>query len=269
MKLESRHYAFIGLAVVVIVSMLLGFQPEQTPSADTIQMYEFINSLPEGTPIILSFDHEASSLPEISPLALSLLRHIFSRNLRPIGVALLAEGTGVGYGLMSQVAAEYDKTYGEDFAYLGFRPQYIAAILSMGESIPETFPKDYLGNDYSDLEILDSIRTYDDVAAVISIADGSFTTHWIEYGHGRYDVRVVAFVAAAMMTTYDPYLDSEQLYAMVGGLKGAAEYEKLIGIGGSGSRGMLAQTVSHLYIILLIVIGNVMYFRGRRREGND
>lgn len=269
MKLEGRHYAFIGLAVVVTVSMLLGIQPEQTPSAETIRMYEFLNSLPEGTPVILSFDHEASSLPEISPLALSLMRHLFSRNLRPIGVALLAEGTGVGYGLMRQVANEYDKKYGQDFVYLGFRPQYIAAILSMGESIRATFPKDYLGNDYDDLELLDSIRTYDDIAAVISIADGSFTTHWIEYGHGRYNVRVAAFVAAAMMTTYDPYLASGQLHAMVGGLKGAAEYEKLIGIGGSGSRGMLAQTVSHLYVILLIIIGNVLYFRGRRRgEGN-
>jgi hypothetical protein len=115
---------------------------------------------------------------------------------------------------------------------------------------------------------MDSVQTYDDVAVVISVADGSFTTHWIEYGHGRYDVRIGAFVAAAMVTTYDPYLASGQLYAMVGGLKGAAEYEQLIGIGGRGGRGMLAQTSSHLYIIVLIVVGNLLYLHSRR-QGRD
>ncbi|MCP4684125.1 MAG: hypothetical protein GY867_01650 [bacterium] len=267
MRLEARHYTFIGLAITVVAAMLVGYQPEVEPSPDTIRMYEYIESLPEGSVVLLSFDHEASSLPEIRPLAVALLRHVFSRNLRPVGVALLAEGTGVGYGLMRQVAKEYDKTYGEDFVYLGFRPQYIAAILSMGESIPATFPEDYLGRPFAEYPILSGVKTYDDIAGVISVADGSFTQHWIEYGHGRYGVRISAFVTAAMVTTYDPYLASGQLHAMVGGLRGAAEYEKLIGIGGSGARGMLAQTSSHLYVILLIIIGNVIYFRARQKGG--
>jgi hypothetical protein len=55
---------------------------------------------------------------------------------------------------------------------------------------------------------------------------------------------------------------------MVGGLRGAAEYELLIGKGGSGARSMLAQTSMHLYVLLLIVIGNVVYFRNRRTGGS-
>jgi len=267
MKLEARHYTFLGLAITVVAAMLVGYQPEVEPSPDTLRMHEYIESLPEGSVVMISFDHEASSLPEIRPLAVALLRHVFSKNLRPLGVALLAEGTGVGYGLMRQVAGEYGKTYGDDYVYLGFRPQYIAAILSMGESIPATFPEDYLGRPISQYPVLDGVNTYDDIAGVISVADGSFTNHWIEYGHGRYGVEVSAFVTAAMVTTYDPYLASGQLHAMVGGLRGAAEYEKLIGIGGSGARGMLAQTSSHLYVILLIIIGNVIYFRARRKGG--
>ena len=265
MKLHSRHYAFIGLAVVVVIIMLIGFKPEITPSAETRHMFEYLDTLPEGSVLIVSFDHEASSLPEIRPLALGLLRHAFSRNLRLAGVALLAEGTGVGYGLMRQVAAEYDKEYGVDYVYLGFKPQYIAAILSMGESIPATWPEDYLGRPVGELALMDGIATYDDIAGVVSVADGSLTTHWIEYGNGRYGVPVAGFVTAAMVTTYDPYIASGQMHAMVGGLRGAAEYETLIGIGGSGARSMLAQTGAHLYVILLIVIGNVIYFRSRRQ----
>jgi hypothetical protein len=256
---------FAGLALVVIVTMLLPYRPEVVPSAETRRMHEYIDSLPEGSVLLISFDHEASSLPEIKPLALALLRHAFSKRHKLIGIALLPEGTGIGYGLMRDAASEYDMTYGEDFVYLGFRPQYVAAILSMGESIRETYPRDYQGQTYDQLPMLSSIENYDDVAGVISVADGSLTTHWVEYGHARYGVRVSAFVAASMVTTYDPYVASGQIHAMVGGLRGAAEYEKLIGIGGGGARGMLAQTSMHLYVILMIVIGNVIYFRQKRR----
>ncbi|MBD3256871.1 hypothetical protein GF377_00465 [candidate division GN15 bacterium] len=263
--LESRHYTFIGLAIVVIVTMAIGYEPEVPASPDTLKMYQMIEDLPEGSVLMVSFDHEASSLPEIRPLALALLRHAFERDMRLIGTALLAEGTGVGYGLMRQVAAEYGKRYGTDYVYLGFRPQYIAAILSMGESIPATFPEDYLGEPYLSYPMLRGIESYDDIAGVISVTDGSMTVHWVEYGNGQYGVPISAFVTAAMVTTYDPYLSSGQLVSIVGGLRGAAEYEQLIGIGGSGARGMLAQTSSHLYVILLIIIGNVIYFANRRK----
>jgi len=260
---RSRHLVFAGLAVVVVLAMLLGINPEVEVSSDTQNMYDYLDSLPAGSILMISFDHEASSLPEIKPLALALLRHAFERDIRLVGVALLAEGTGIGYQLMDQVALEYDKVYGNDYVYLGFKPQFIAAILSMGESIPATFPEDYLGTRYENLALLDSVNTYSDLAGVVSVADGSLTTHWIEYGGARFGIRVSAFVSAAMVTTYDPYLASDQLYAMVGGLRGAAEYEKLLGIGGSGQRGMLAQTGAHLYIIVLVIIGNVIYFRSR------
>jgi hypothetical protein len=264
--LVSRHWVFLGLFVVVVAAMLTNVNPDIVVSPETQTMYDYIDSLPDGSVLMVSFDHEASSLPEIRPLALGFLRHAFSRGHRLIGIALLAEGTGIGYRLMNQAADEFDREYGVDYVYLGFKPQYIAAILSMGESIPETFPEDYPGAPYESFELLFGVNTYDDIAGVISVADGSMVPHWVESGAARYDVRVAAFVAAAMVTTYDPYVASGQMYAMVGGLRGAAEYEELIGIGGSGQRGMMAQTSAHLYIILLIIIGNIMYFADRARR---
>lgn len=264
--LESRHIIFISLFLIILVAMLLGFKPKINITSETQRMYDYIDSLPAGSVLIISFDHEASSLPEIRPIALAVLRHAFSKDLKLIGTALLAEGTGVGYRLITETAKEYHRVYGKDYVYLGFKPQYIAAILSMGESIANTFPEDYLDKPYYEIEMLRDIKNYDDIAGVVSIADGSLTTHWIEYGASRYNIRVAAAVTAAMMTTYDPYLASNQLYAMFGGLRGAAEYEKLMGIGGAGKRGMLAQAVSHIFIIILIIIGNIVYFVNRRKK---
>lgn len=264
MNLAARHYTFLGLFVTVLFAMLLRIQGEVTVSPDTQKLYDFIDALPPGSVLLVSFDHEASSLPEIRPLALAVLRHAFARGHRIIGLALLSEGTGIGLRLLRRTAQEYDRTYGRDYVYLGFKPQYIAAILAMGESFEKTFPMDYLGHPLDSLPLMRGVHNYDDITAVISIADGSMTTHWIEYGRSRYGIDVVAAVTAAMVTTYDPYLTSGQLTALVGGLRGAAEYEQLIGRPGGGLRGMTAQTASHLYVILLILVGNIVYLRQRR-----
>jgi len=264
-SLQPRHWVFAGLFVLITVTMASGIKLTAPVSPQTQKMYDFIDSLPPGSVLLVSFDHEASSLPEIRPIAMALLRHCFQRDLHPVGLALMAEGTAIGYRLMQTTAAEYGTQYGRDYAFLGFKPQYVAAILAMGESISATFPQDYLGNPFDSLPVLKGVETYDDVAAVLSIADGSFTTHWMEYG-GRYGVPVIAGVTAAMVTTYDPYLASGQMKAMVGGLRGAAEYEELEGRkSGGGARGMLAQSAAHLYVILLIVLGNIAYFTKRRR----
>ncbi|MFQ5453748.1 MAG: hypothetical protein ACE5D6_06140 [Candidatus Zixiibacteriota bacterium] len=267
-RIETRHWTFIGLFIVIVITMLLNIKLDMKVSPYTQKMYDYLDSLPPGSVLMISFDHEASSLPEIKPIALAVLRHAFAKGHRLIGVSLFAEGTVIGYRLMQKTAKEYKRKYGEDYVYLGFRPQYIAAILAMGESIEAAYPEDYLGNRYDRLELMRQIKNYDDIEAVISIADGSLATHWIEYGQARYGVKVLGAVTAAMVTTYDPYLASGQMHALVGGLRGAAEYEKLIKREGGGARGMLAQSSAHVYIVFLILLGNFLYFIKRGKKEN-
>ncbi|PKK83817.1 MAG: hypothetical protein CVT49_06680 [candidate division Zixibacteria bacterium HGW-Zixibacteria-1] len=266
-RLRTRWIIFSGLAIVVIAAYLVTVRFKTVPSPATLKAYEYIETLPESSIVIFSFDHEASSLPEIQPIALALLRHAFKNNIKIVGLSLFAEGTAIGYNLMNKTAGEYGKVYGRDYVFLGFKPQYISAILGMGESIKRVFPEDYLGNAVDTLPLMNNVDKYDKIAMIVSIADGDRTVQWVEYAGARYNQAVMAGLTAAMITSYDPYLSSEQLYAVVGGLRGAAEYENLLDQRGGGTRGMLAQSAAHLYIIVLVVIGNVVYFRGRRKRG--
>ncbi len=263
--MNARHVTFLGLFVVVLAAMLSGFRPDIPVSEETRKLFDYIDSLPEGSTLVVSFDHEASALPEIRPLAQAVIRHAFRKHHRIIGLALMAEGTVIGYRLVDETAREFGRRYGQDYVYLGFKPQNIAAMLSMGESFPATFPSDYFGTPYGELPVLSQVATYRDVAAVISITDGNMPTYWIEYAGARFGIRICSAMTAAMMTQFDPYVASGQLYSLVGGLRGAAEYERLLTAGGGGARGMLAQSAGHLYVIALIIAGNVLYFRARRR----
>jgi hypothetical protein len=53
-----------------------------------------------------------------------------------------------------------------------------------------------------------------------------------------------------------PFLDSGQLVGLLTGMKGAAEYEKLVGAPALATRGMLGQSAAVVLILVFIALGN-------------
>jgi hypothetical protein len=257
-------FALIALSVAVPLIVKIGLPSKVTKEVK--QVYQEIERLEQGSPILVSFDHEASSLPEIQPMAEAVLRHCFSKNLKVLGLALLAEGTAIGDEIMRDVAQEYGKEYGEDYVFLGFRPQYMAAILGMGEDIHRVFPEDYRGNSTDELPVIKDLRNYEDIPLIISVADGDMPTYWINFAGARYHKKIGIAVTAVMATSFYPFLDSGQLVGLVGGLKGAAEYENLIARPGMGSKGMDAQSMAHLMILVLVILGNITFFVSKKKK---
>lgn len=264
-KLTARHIVFLLILVAVTLPLLFNLSLRNDVTPETQHFYTNIDTLAAGDALIISFDFEASSLPEVRPLAIALLRHAFSHDLRIIGMSLFAEGTALGQQLVRQVAKEYGKKYGVDWVYLGFRPQRESAILSLGQSITAEFPRDYFGSPTKSMPIFQHIDRYADVASVISIADGDMPSYWIEYAVSRHHVRLQAAVTATMATSFYPYLQSGQLKGLLAGLKGAAEYESLIKHKGGGARGLYALSVSQFVVVLVILAGNVVERVRRRR----
>jgi tetrahydromethanopterin S-methyltransferase subunit D len=61
-------------------------------------------------------------------------------------------------------------------------------------------------------------------------------------------------------------LSSGQLTGLLGGLKGAAEYETLVDRKGRGLKGMDSQSIVHLLLVGFIVLGNVILLYQRRKR---
>jgi hypothetical protein len=90
---------------------------------------------------------------------------------------------------------------------------------------------------------------------------------------------VIIGPTAVSAPKYYAFISSGQLAGMLGGMKGAAEYEQLLGkrypkLGEfyrttrlfTATKGMDAQTGIHLVIIIFILIGNVAFLLYRLRE---
>jgi hypothetical protein len=74
------------------------------------------------------------------------------------------------------------------------------------------------------------IRNYDDLNLIIDFAASAAVFSWITYARVRFGANVAAGVTAVMAADNYPYLQSGQLVGMLAGLKGAAEYEKLVDV---------------------------------------
>jgi hypothetical protein len=259
----SRQLIFVLIALSVAIPLVIKLGLPNEVTSEVMQVYDEINQLDSGSVVLISFDHEASSLPEVKPMAQAILHHCFEGKLKVIGLALLAEGTAIGEQILRQTADEYGAVYGSDYVFLGFRPQYQAAILGMGEDIRRVFPEDYQSTPLLRIPLMRKIRNYEDVALLISVADGDMPVWWVDYAVSRYHKKLACASTAVMATSFYPFLSAGQMVGLIGGLKGAAEYEMLIDKPGMGQRGMDAQSVCHLVIILLVIAGNVGYFMRR------
>jgi hypothetical protein len=91
---------------------------------------------------------------------------------------------------------------------------------------------------------------------------------WLEQVQGPYGVPMVAGVSATADPFARPYYRNEarrQLIGLITGLVGAAEYEHIGGQAGPALTAMDSQSVVHIAIVLLILVGNMAYFGSRVR----
>ncbi|OGP79328.1 MAG: hypothetical protein A2V86_04305 [Deltaproteobacteria bacterium RBG_16_49_23] len=261
----KRQYIYLLILAALTIPLFLPLGLKHQVTDEVEKFYQTIEDLPPGSTVMVSFDFEASTIAETKPLAQAVLRHLFSRRISVVSLSMLAEGTGLGHSFLKEVADEFGRKYGADYVFLGFRPQYQATILGLGEDFAKVFPQDYLRNNLSDLSLTQKVRNYEGISLIISVADGDLPQYWVDYAQTRFQKPVAAAVTAVMATSYYPYLSSGQFSGLVGGLKGAAEYETLLGKAGLGSKGMEAQSLGHLMIIALIIIGNLAHLRTRKK----
>ncbi len=265
MKIDRRIiYLCMTLAVALPLIAPIGM-PVQV-SDETRGFYDHIEDLEAGDIVLFSFDYEGDVMAELNPMSIAALRHLFRQDVRVVALTTYAGGTGIAQGILERVAAEYDKHYGTDYVFLGYNPDWSGTILRLGESFKATYPADQFGKSTREIPLMQEVETYDDIALLISIAGSALSEYWAIWAGGRYGVTVVSGNTAIQAILIYPYYNAGQIPGFLGGLKGAAEYEKMVGKPGLGIKGMDAQSVAHLLMLSFIVVGNIGYFLSRRHE---
>ncbi|MXV73951.1 hypothetical protein F4Z99_06705 [Candidatus Poribacteria bacterium] len=262
----DKRIIFIFVAFAVIIPTLLKPRLSVSVSAPTQNVYDYIEALPPGATVMVSFDYGPSSMPEPTTIAEAVLSHCFSKGVKVIGMTLSVEGAPLADSTMKEIATEKGAVEGEDYVYLGFRPGGTLVILGIGIDIASVFGTDYTGKPVANIPIMQQITNYNDIDLLLVLASGDTTESWITYAHTKYNVEVAAGTTAVINTQLYPYLQTGQLVGLLNGYLGAAEYEQLTGEFGNGTIGINNATVVHLLIIGLVIMGNITYFIQHRRQ---
>jgi hypothetical protein len=268
-------YLLITLGVLVPLFFPIGFPV--TITRPVRSSFEKIESLPEGSVVVVSFDYGPSTAPENDPQADAILRHCFARRLRVVAMALYSlGGLSVAVEEINRVSAEFPITYGVDYVNLGYKDGAQAALRRMNQDLHALFPRDAAGRPVSELPLMREVRSLKDVDLVVSIATGIIGEWWINLVNAQFGTKVIVGSTAIGTPKYYAYLRAGQAEGLLGGLKGASEYEYLLSQRYaevdetyrspalySATQAMDIQTVVHLIMIALVVLGNVLYFASR------
>ncbi|MHA2621230.1 MAG: hypothetical protein V2G42_04340 [bacterium JZ-2024 1] len=261
----DRRIIFVFLAVAVTLPLFSTIPQPVQITTEVRDFYDRIESLPEGSVVLVSFDYGPTAMPEVQPMAQALIEHVLRNNLKLVTLALWPDGEPFSIQLVDEIAQRLGKKYGEDYATLGYKPGLAAVILQMGENIHETFPQDSRGAKPADVPVLAQLKNYDDVALVVVLAAGATPDYYVAYAGERYRVRIQAGCTAVMAANFYPYLQTGQLTGLLPGLKGAQEYQFMVTSANTPklTRMMASQSLVHLVIIFFILVGNAGYLAER------
>ena len=254
-------YGLVFASVLLPLLVPVGLPIDISPAVRAV--YEAVDALPPGSIVLVSFDYDPGSRAEVHPMAEALLRHAFAKKLKVIAPALWPQGPSMATGLFDKMQREFNLVPGTDFVQLGYfsgptvgLPQ-VTAIMG---NLQEAYPTDVKGTKLSALPLTASIHAAKDIALVFTLSAGDpGIPAWVQIANGRYGSKLAGGATAVQTPQFLPYVQAGQMIGILGGLKGAAEYERLVNFKGLATSGMDAQSLSHLVIMLFIVIANVTY----------
>lgn len=257
----DRRWLFLLLTLSIIIPIIkpLGIVSKSV-SPYVKSIYDFIEKLPEGSVIILSLDYDPSTAPELHPQAAAIMKHALRKNLKIIVTTYLAGSGGLIEELVKNIPAKYSKEYGKDIVVLPYMPNVVAAMTQMASDIYAFYPTDKDGKNLKEFEMMKNVKNYRDISGVICITGTALLDYWMVYVGDKYGVPVMGGVTSISQVGYGPYLQKGQLKGLIGGMKGAAEYEKLISEMWKGTSGIDALNIAQLLVIFFIVFSNILIF---------
>lgn len=278
----DRRIVFLMMGLAIAIPVLFPFPFDYKPSVLARSVFDEIESLPDGSKVCFSFDYDPASEGEIAPMTKALLYHCGKKRHKLYFMALWGPGASLCTQSIDEILLKYcrdDYTYGEDYVEFGYATGNEGVIKVAVTDFRQMYRTDVRGTPVDRIPMMQGVQNLQAMDLLISASSGyPGSKEWILYYVGAYpNERVVTGTTGVQSVSLYPYIPN-QLRGMLGAIKGAAEYETIVsetypGPGGTripdlteGQRRMGPQLTAHLLMILLIILGNMLYFHSRRKR---
>ena len=282
-------FLLIGLAVLIplinpnLIDLPLG------EDRNTRVVYDSISNLNTNDKVLISFAYGASTKPEVHPMAVGLLNHLFSQGVKVYIVSLWPESPIMAEQAISSVRNSnlFSIEDGIDYVMFDYKVGGFVVIKGIADNFRDIYQQDKNGKSINDLPIMEGIYDVTDFDFVFDFSAGvPGNAEWVQYACDPKNVPLSSGCTSIMVTDAIPYVESGQLKGILAGMPGAAEYEKMVYdfmvneqinnnsfinpqgniIKGKAYARMSAQSVAHLLMVVFIVIGNIAYYYSRKES---
>lgn len=280
-KLQNIDRRILYVLVAVVLSVPLIIRPARHPKTvlpEVQNTYDTIDAIKPDQIALLSVSWGAGTQAENDPQMQALMRHMFSKNIKFVVMSWNLVGSELSYQSGMHVQNDMNKQlakegkplleYGKDWAHVGYKTGSISAIVSgLGENFQQVMKEDRNGTPLSELPATSFVKGHRNLGAVVDLTSVGLMGYWISYLTTPKHIPLIYCPTAVMSAGAYPYLDSGQLKGMLNGVMGAVQYETLVGlddVATDASASSWALSAAHIYIILLIVLGNLGYLAARK-----
>ncbi|MBC7237319.1 MAG: zinc ribbon domain-containing protein [Chloroflexi bacterium] len=260
-----------GRLILYLLVLLAALSPLLTggQTAAWVQPRSMVNTLaldlsavPEGMPVLISFDYSPAYAGELTPLARSILQHLAAQEVPIVALSTRPEGVGLAENLLMETASaavRYD--YGEDYILLGYLPGEEAGLRTLAHGFQEAFKTDYLlGQQLDLLPASQGLANIQDVAYILVLADDDrVVRRWIEQVGSRAQVPLHAIVTTRVEPMLIPYQQAGQLRTLIGAIYGAAQYGTASGLGNNSASSSDAFAALAILLFLVAIFTNAVY----------
>jgi len=267
-KLEKldRRWLFLMVALLVAGPLLRPIGLPLFPSDPVVRFHDAVDKVPDGSVILMSCDYDPAGRPELVPMTQTVLRHLWGKHCKIVVTVLWNGGAALVDQTIEGVADEFRArgvaiTDGTDYVNLGYKAGNEAVMVLMGQGVANAFPTDQKGRSTRSLPIMREVSNYSSFPLLVNISAGyPGTKEWVQQVNSRFHLPMVSGCTAVSAPEYYPYLQAGQLRGLLGGMAGAAEYEKLRKERGAATKGMDAQSLAHVFIAFCILLGNAVHW---------
>jgi len=265
-------------AIIIILMLGVTLRPLGLPirvSPNTKVFVDYLDNLPENSVVMFFADwgatHEFTIGTQFRPFLIQLARLNAEKGIKWVA----ASSTPDGLVLFPEKLEEPDvkkamsnMVYGEDWVYLGYFAGVETGLAALLKGIPNMFTYDAFGNAVVDLPLIQQANKAEDFAVFMGSGGGELG-HWIRQIAVAYDKPLAIMTQGICAPSIQPFIP-QLVYTMLTDMKCAAEYEYMIGMPGPAISGMDIQTVVHLFLFVMIILANVMYFtKGKQDTGRN
>ena len=268
-QIDSRWIALITV-VLLAVPMFVSVPLKMVAFPATRAMKKAIDDLPPDAIIVLSTDWDSGTRGECMPQTAAVIDYLFKTNRRFGIIGFIPQGPELAQDLCDELARKHGKTYGKDWINWGYRPNYVATIIAMMNDIPGTLKNDIRGDSRVKEPLTQELKTLKRAGLLIEITGTRLYGVFLQFAAG---VPLAFGCTGVSGPDMYPYLQSGQAKGLLVGLGGAAQFEDITDShdaqgnrGGQGTRGMGSQSLGHLLVMVLIVMGNLGVWAQRRLD---